>query len=146
MKFVKVSRVLAFVSVFAFGLLPFAFASLRALCLCLCVLTCFSSKTCPWVEKRENEGSVRAVRFSVFCGPRKKRIPGHYYKTLWCLDGDSSNLFKLVTLTQTDRVGWGQGNHQEVSSALSVQTLTEPSSLPPPPRFLIRLPFLITTA
>ena len=29
MKFVKVSRVLAFVSVFAFGLLPFAFASLR---------------------------------------------------------------------------------------------------------------------
>ena len=28
-KFVKVSRVLAFVSVFAFGLLPFAFASLR---------------------------------------------------------------------------------------------------------------------
>ena len=36
-KFVKVSRVLAFVSVFAFGLLPFAFASLRA---CVSVSVC----------------------------------------------------------------------------------------------------------
>ena len=48
--------------------------------------------------------AVQAVRFSVFCGQRKKGIPGHYYKTLWCLDGDSSNFFKSVTLIKTDRV------------------------------------------